>query len=39
MTGAVRAFLHALASAANYRTDRVGTVALIETGGAFAATP
>jgi competence protein ComEC len=31
----VRAFLRALTGAAIYRTDRVGTVELIETGGAF----
>ena len=35
----VRAFLRALTGAATYRTDRVGTVELIETGGAFRATP
>jgi hypothetical protein len=35
----VRAFLRALTGAATYRTDRLGTVELIETGGAFSATP
>jgi hypothetical protein len=35
----VRAFLRALTGAAIYRTDRIGTVELIETGGAFSVTP
>ena len=35
----VRAFLRALTGASIYRTDRVGTVELIETGGVFSAAP
>jgi len=34
-----RAFLQAVASASVYRTDRLGTVELIEAGGAFSSSP